>query len=688
MENCSAQRRSYPAGNHKQSSGVLRYNERVSEIEPAPTTSHRILAPTPKDDQTLPLSPSLAEEMARLDTLRLYYILDTPPETAFDDLAKLTAQMCGAPVAFLSFFDKTRQWNKAMFGSTVSEVSLADSFAAHSLGNTDLLTISDLRDSEHAANPQVIGEPGFRFYAGAPLVAPDGLPIGVLCAMDTRTRPFSEEQSSALRLLAAQATALLEGRRRIALLTGEVSVRSDAEEDARRQARRDVLTGLPNRTLFLERVETALKAARVIRAKNGDAAHGGVAMLFVDLDRFKRINDTLGHAAGDIMLREVAARFTGALRTEDTLARIGGDEFTVLIPDLPTANYAVIVSQMLQRTLVRPVSLQNQEFTVGASIGIATSPRDGDDAATLLKHADIAMYQAKAKGGYQSYDPLMNADSYQRLIEESELRRAIEREELSLHYQPLLEMATGKVVALEALCRWRHPERGTVPPAHFIQVAEQAGMIVELGEWVLRRACIDAQSWRGKGFDDLRVSINLSSRHIVHGTVLQTVTALLTEFDLPGTIFDIEITETALCTTGDTTPQTLQGLRSLGVRLSVDDFGTGYSSLAYLRRFPVDILKIDRAFIAGLDKNTPDEALVRASVEMAHALDLLVVAEGVETEAQRNCLQALGCDIAQGFLFSRPVAPESLPPLLAGNTLRAAMLDSAGEEPPKRPRRK
>ena len=318
--------------------------------------------------------------------------------------------------------------------------------------------------------------------------------------------------------------------------------------------------------------------------------------------------------------------------------------------------------------------------SIKASVGIAMFPRDGTTPEALIKNADIAMYQAKAKGGYQAYDPQMNADNYQRLIEEAELRRAIERDELSLQYQPLIEMATGTVVSLEALCRWRHPERGPVPPAHFIQVAEQAGLIVELGEWVLRRACVDAVGWRKDGFTDLRVSVNLSARHIVHGTVLQTVTDLLKEYDLPGEIFDIEITETALCTTGDTTPQTLQGLRSLGVRLSVDDFGTGYSSLAYLRRFPVDILKIDRAFIAGLDKDTPDEALVRASIQMAHALELLVVAEGVETDAQRDCLRALGCDIAQGFLFSRPVAPEVLKPLLSGEGLRAAMLHVGSSE--------
>lgn len=637
-------------------------------------------APAPKlPEVESRLNDAAVIEEARLNALLNYWILETPAEPMFDDLARLAAQITDSPIAFLSFLDKQQQWNKAKVGWDITRIPLEESFAAHIIHRSDPVVIPDLRNDERfAQNPYVVGAPNIRFYAGIPLISESGHPVGGLCVLDDKPRAFNEQQVNGLRMLARQAMALMEQRRHILLLTGEVTLRSDAEERSYWQARRDVLTGLPNRTLFAERVEDALQKARDTRATSGDKAHGGVAMLFVDLDRFKRINDTLGHAAGDIMLREVAARFTGALRPEDTLARIGGDEFTVLLPDLPTANYAAIVSQMLQRTLVRPISIQNQEFTVGASIGIAVSPRDGDDAATLLKHADIAMYQAKAKGGYQSYEPQMNADNYQRLIEESELRRAIERDELSLHYQPLIEMATGRVVAVEALCRWRHPERGPVPPAHFIQVAEQADLIVELGEWVLRRACMDAVTWQKEGHTDLRVSVNLSARHIVHGTVLQTVNDLLDEFNLTGDVFDIEITETALCTTGDTTPQTLQGLRNLGVRLSVDDFGTGYSSLAYLRRFPVDILKIDRAFIAGLTKDTPDEALVRASIEMAHALDLLVVAEGVETTEQRDCLRALGCDIAQGFLFSRPVAPEVLKPLIAGGGMRSAMILTSG----------
>lgn len=654
---------------------LFRYNTIVShEAEVSP----RVLSDG-DGIRTVNAETSSPDESTRLNTLYNYRILDTPAETAFDTLVRLAAQICHAPIAQLAFLDEQRQWNKSSVGWDIREIARTDSLTWHALEQKDIFIVPDLsQDERFAQNPFVSELPQLRFYAGMPLLTEAGLVLGVLCVMDTTPRSLTEDESSAMEMLARQTMALLEQRRQINVLSGEVTVRSDAEGEALKQARRDMLTGLPNRMLFLERVDEALRVAQGMREARKEKAHGEVALLFVDLDRFKRINDTLGHAAGDIILREVAARFSGALRPEDTLARIGGDEFTVLMPDLPTANYADVVSQMLLRTLARPIMLQGQEFSVGASIGISVFPRDGDDAATLLKHADIAMYQAKAKGGYQAYSPQMNADGYQRLLEESELRRAIERDELTLYYQPLLEMETGRVAAVEALARWRHPERGPVPPAHFIELAEQADLIVDLGEWVLRRACKDAARFRRDGLTELRVSINLSARHLMHGSLLGTIQGLMKEYDIPGDMLDLELTETALCTTGDTTPHTLQVLREMGVRLSVDDFGTGYSSLAYLRRFPVDILKIDRAFVAGLGKDTPDAALIRACVEMAHALKLLVVAEGVETEVQRDLLRSLGCDLAQGYLFSRPVPPESLRTLLGEKGLRSAMLLTSG----------
>ncbi len=620
-------------------------------------------------------------EVARLEVLRQYDLMDTPAEPVFDDIARLAAQVCRTPIAVLSMVDEAREYVKARCGWEIKALARPDSLAAHLLltGNTpitsdSLLLVTDAReDARLQHNLYVTGEPRIRFYAAVPLVSPEGFVMGVLSVMDTHPRLLNDTQADDLRLLARQVMAHLESRRRIAELLVTLSSRSRAEEAATWQAHHDVLTGLPNRKMFLERVDKAVKTLQEREANSNvalaaaegaedEATRGrrgknapGAAVLFVDLDRFKRINDTLGHAVGDALLREVAARFSGCLRPEDTLARLGGDEFTVLLPNVPTANYAANVSQMLLRTLRRPVLLGAEELHVAASIGIATYPRDGEAAETLLKHADIAMYEAKAKGGYQAYSRRMNADGYQRLLEEGELRRAIDKNELSLCYQPQVEITTGRMVGVEALARWRHPERGLIPPAHFITLAEQADLIVPLGEWVLRKACEDAARWRAAGYPELRVAVNLSARQVAQPRLLDTVTQALADNGLDGSALDLELTETALCANGEATPQTLQSLRNLGIRLFVDDFGTGYSSLAYLRRFAVDALKIDRAFVAGLGTSTADTALVRALIEMAHALELKVVAEGVETMEQWEGLRDLGCDLAQGFLYGRPI---------------------------------
>ena len=645
-----------------------------------------------------------ATETARLASLRDHWILETDPEPAFDDLVTLAAQYCRTPHASISFIDEYREWYKAHVGWAVSEVPRSDSFAAHALRHKGkLFLVLDAReDTRFANNPLVRNAPGIRFYVAVPLVSADGHILGVLSVFDDRPRLLDDSQASALEALGRQAMTLLELRRRVQDLNNAVTARARAEESIQWQAGHDSLTGLPNRALFLQRLEEALEAAQRVLPRTGTAPvedreegdsddassdsadaperplrrgkgpSGQVALLFVDLDRFKRINDTLGHAAGDILLREVAARFSGCLRPEDTLARLGGDEFTVLLTDVPSTSYAASVSQMLLRTLRRPVVLGSQELHVGASIGISTYPRDGEDVQTLLKHADIAMYQAKEKGGYQAYSRRMNADGYQRLMEEGELRRAIERDELSVLYQPLLNATSGEVQSLETLARWKHPERGQVPPAHFISLAEQADLIVALGEWVLRRACRDVSEWRQAGMADLRVAVNLSARQLSQPKLSEFVESVLSEYHLPGGALDIELTETALCGSGDATPATLQYLRSLGIRVFVDDFGTGYSSLAYLRRFAVDVIKVDRAFVAGLGKDPTDEAIVRALIEMAHALGVQVVAEGVETAVQRDCLHSLGCDIMQGYLFCRPAPKEGVRTLLvpSGRHLR------------------
>ncbi|MDX1935103.1 MAG: EAL domain-containing protein [Capsulimonadales bacterium] len=624
-----------------------------------------------------------APEAARKEALKKYDVLDTTLVPTLEDLTRLAAQYCRAPYALVSFLDDEQETVLAAHGWYLKEMPRPLTFAEHVLRGgrmgqaltDDLFLVPDAREDERFCEfPFVRRSPHVCFYVGIPLVTVEGSPIGVLAVLDDSPKLLDDRQVNALRILAKQTMALLEMNRRINELTEVAISRSTAEESARWQARHDVLTGLPNRALFLERVEATLSMARVrdgIDRSDGKPGRigrkrtgPGISILFADLDRFKRINDTLGHAAGDTLLREVAARFSGCLRPEDTLARLGGDEFIVLLPEVPTPNYAANVAQMLLRTLHRPIMIGTQEFHVGASVGIATYPRDGTDAATLLKHADIAMYKAKEEGGYQAYSHRMNADGYQRLIEEGDLRRAVERGDLSLVYQPQIETQTGCIVGVEALARWRHPERGMIPPAHFIALAEQADLIIPLGDLVLRRACRDAARWRDAGFPDVRVAVNLSARQISQPNLIENVARILAENGLEGNALELELTETALIANGDASPQTLHDLRSLGIRLAVDDFGTGYSSLAYLRRFRVDALKIDHAFVAGLSKDPTDEALVRALVEMAHALDLEVVAEGVETQPQCDFLRSLRCDYVQGYLFSRPLTYDALIGLL------------------------
>ncbi|GAB4455429.1 MAG: hypothetical protein OHK0029_11540 [Armatimonadaceae bacterium] len=437
--------------------------------------------------------------------------------------------------------------------------------------------------------------------------------------------------------------------------------RTKALESAFWQARHDTLTGLPNRALFLERLTAALDSLTESgKARNRNTE--SLAVLFIDLNRFKQINDTLGHAAGDILLREVAGRFADCLQAGDTLARMGGDEFTVLLPEIPNAEYAEKVAQMLLHTLRRPITLNTQEYQVGASIGISFFPRDGKDTHTLLQNADIAMYKAKERGGIRAYSQKMNAHSHRQLLQETELRRAIERDEVTVCYQPIIEVSSGKIVSVEALARWQHNRWGQVSPVSFIELAEHADLVVPLGHLVLRHACEDAAWWRQESPEArrIRVAVNLSSRQVADPVLVDTIRELLTHFNLPGDALDIELTETALCTTGDGTPDKLCALRAMGIRLFVDDFGTGYSSLAYLRRFPVDGVKIDHSFVAGIGREAADEAIVCAIADLTEALGVRLIAEGVETKYQAAFLREICCDMAQGYLFGKAEDRETM----------------------------
>ncbi len=451
------------------------------------------------------------------------------------------------------------------------------------------------------------------------------------------------------------------GYRALAAAQGARAEAEWAAGELRHEATHDGLTGLPNRALLRDRLGRAL--AR--RPRPGEAGEVGVGVLYVDLDRFKVVNDSLGHAAGDALLVAVAGRLVGCVRAGDTVARLGGDEFALLLDGLGEASQAVRTAERVIRALEAPVRLDGHDVVVGASIGIAVGAlvATATTAADLLREADVALYRAKAggRGRYAVFDAAMNAHALERLELEAELRRGLERGEFAVYYQPKVELATGRLAGLEALVRWRHPARGLVGPDAFIPLAEETGLIVPLGQWVLEEACRQARRWGAEGAEGagggpaVVVSVNLSARQFAQPALEEAVARALAMSGADAGQVQLEITEGVAMGNAEATVETLRRLKGLGVELAIDDFGTGYSSLAYLKRFPVDALKIDRAFVTGVRRETADASIVGAVVGLGRALGLAVVAEGVETAEEAAQVRALGCGQGQGYHFARPL---------------------------------
>ena len=424
------------------------------------------------------------------------------------------------------------------------------------------------------------------------------------------------------------------------------------------QANYDTLTGLANRSLLQDRLQQALLTA----ASSGQR----LAVAFVDLDRFKFINDSLGHHVGDELLKAVAARLKTCVRECDTVARLGGDEFVLLINGHTGPEH---VSQMMEKMLAavaQPWVIQQGEFLISCSIGVALHPDDGEEALTLLKHADSAMYRAKDNGrnNFQFFTRELNALMIEQLELETYLRRALERNQFVLRYQPRVNLATGQIVGAEALLRWRMPQRGTVAPMRFIGLAEETGLIVPIGKWVLQTACAQNKAWQDAGVPPIVVSVNVSPRQFRHESLVQTVAEVLRSTGLEARYLELELTESMVMHDPPKLVAMLDELKELGVKIAVDDFGTGYSSLSYLKRFPVDRLKVDRSFVENMTTESDDATIVRTIIALGHNLGLKVVAEGVETAQQARALRAYQCDEAQGFLFARAVASRVLPRLI------------------------
>ncbi len=443
-----------------------------------------------------------------------------------------------------------------------------------------------------------------------------------------------------------------------AWLAGIAIERQRTEQRIRHMAHHDELTGLPNRALLHDRMTQALGQAR----RTGRP----VAVLFLDLDGFKYINDSLGHAVGDRLLRAVAGRLQAIVREGDTVARLGGDEFVVMLVDLLQPEAAAPVAQEIVQALSRPMRADEHLLHVTASIGLSTFPADGDSAELLLRQADAAMYRAKARGrnGVQSYTRDMGLQAHQRVELQSALRLAVERGQFELHYQPQVDPASGRVVAVEALIRWPHPTLGLVSPDRFIPLAEETGLIVPIGRWVLNRACRQLQAWHAAGHTRLVMAVNLSARQFAADDIPLLVHDTLVEYGLPPQSLELELTETALMHNAESVLATLLALKAIGVVLALDDFGTGYSSLNHLRRFPIDAIKIDKSFTAEIAVNDSTASIIRAIVELARSLGVQTVAEGVESDEQLQLLAALQCDRLQGYRLGRPAPAQALLPLL------------------------
>lgn len=448
-----------------------------------------------------------------------------------------------------------------------------------------------------------------------------------------------------------------------AALFNDISMQKEHEERIRQLAYYDALTGLPNRRLFVDRMEVAIAHAQRTQQQ--------LAVLFVDLDHFKRINDSLGHAAGDQFLRAVAARLQTAIRTQDTIARMGGDEFIALLSDIQSPGQAIQIARRMLETLQSPVRYLEHELLVTCTIGVSIYPDDGMTAASLLSRADTAMYRAKSDGrnAIQLYTESMNAQSLQQLSLENALHQAIDNDQFELYFQPIVDTITGKIFSAEALLRWRHPELGIVPPNDFLPLAEELGLMVRLSDWVLESACRQLAYWNRNGYPELRISINMSDKHFYKANFLQQLQDSIQTSGCNPSRVTLELTERMLMDNHERTLDRLTSVRNMGLSLALDDFGTGWSSLSHLRNYPLNELKIDRDFVGNVqDRSSRDASIIASIIELSHKLHLRVVAEGIENKEQLHHLRQMGCDLLQGYYFSPPVPAADFTELLARDT--------------------